>query len=175
MRIAALLLVLAATGPPPVEVVYDGAVEIAPGQVRTLAIPVRHAPRRVACSWVVHRGAPVRLLLLPAEEAEAWLRGRAYPLAATAGHARTGSLTHLASAPAELVLVMERQADPRSATRLRLTARLMDPSLPFPAPATPADRRRGAALVWGSLGLFAAAAALSAARIRRNWRRRGRG
>ncbi len=86
--------------------------------------------------------APVRLLLLPAEEAEAWLRGRAYPLAATAGHARTGSLTHLASAPAELVLVMERQADPRSATRLRLTARLMDPSLPFPAPATPADRRR---------------------------------
>lgn len=174
MMVLALLMALAGAGTPPVEVVYDGTVDIAPGQIRTLAISVRHAPRRVACSWAVRRGSPVRLLLLPAEEAESWLRGKAYPLAAAAAYARTGAVAWLAAAPAELVLVLEAQGGPPAPTRLRLTARLMDPSLPFPAPTARAERWRSDALVWGSLALFGAAAAFSAARIRRNFRRRWR-
>lgn len=174
MTVLALLLAFAGAGTPPVETVYDGTVDIAPGQIRTLAISVRQAPRRVACSWAVRRGAPVRLLLLPAEEAESWLRGKAYPLAAAAGHALNGALAWLAAAPAELVLVLEAKGGPPAPTRLRLTARLMDPVLPFPARTAPAERWRSEVLVWGSLGLFGAAAAFSAARIRRNFRRRWR-
>lgn len=173
MRIPVLLLAALAGAPaPPVEVVYDGTVDIAPGQIRTLAVSVRQAPRRLACSWAVRRGAPARLLLLPAEEAEAWLRGKAYPLAAVADHARSGTLAWTARAPAELVLVLEAQGGPRLPTRLRLTVRLMDPALPFPARTAPADRWRSEVLVWGSLGLSGAAAAFSAARIRRSFRRR---
>lgn len=172
MIFAALLLSVAAQAPPPVQMIFDGTVDIGRGQVRSLAIPVQAAPRRVACSWAVHRGAPVRLLLMPAGEVDAWVRGKPHELAAAAGYGRSGSLTYLAGAPAELVLVVEAQGAAPELTRLRLTARLMDPSLPFPPPVTPADRTRGAILAWGSLGLFAAAAAFSATRIRRNFRRR---
>ena len=67
---------------------------------------------------------------------------------------------------------MEAQGQRRAATRLRLLVRLMDPSLPYPPRAIPAEREKGERLVWGSLGLFAFLAAFAAARIRRNWRRR---
>lgn len=172
MIFAALLLSVAAPGAPPVQTIFDGAVDIARGQVRSLAIPVQAAPRRVACSWAVHRGAPVRLLLMPAGEVDAWVRGKPHTLAAAAGYGRSGHLSYVAAGPAELVLVVEPQGAAPELTRLRLTARLMDPSLPFPPPAAPADRTRGAILAWGSLGLFAAAAGFSASRIRRNFRRR---
>ncbi|MCX7605153.1 MAG: hypothetical protein N2036_13830 [Bryobacteraceae bacterium] len=171
MICAALLLALAAPAAP-VQTVFDDAVEIPPGQVRTLAIPVRSAPLRVACSWAVRRGAPARLVLLPAEEVDAWVQHKPHMLLAASGLGRSGSLSFVARAPSELVLVLETGSGAREMTHLRLLVRLMDPSIPFPVRPRPAERRRGEILVWGSLCLFAVAAGLSAARIRRNFRRR---
>jgi len=168
----ALFLLSAATWQPPAEVVFDDPVDIAPGQVRTLPLPVRQAPRRIVCIYQVHRGADARLVLLPAEDVDGWVKGEPRQLAGQTRFARTGSLAHVAEAPRELVLIVEAQGQRRAATRLRLLVRLMDPSLPYPPRAIPAEREKGERLVWGSLGLFAFLAAFAAARIRRNWRRR---
>ena len=170
--LGAILLLSAGAWQPPAEVVFDDPVDIAPGQVRTLPVPVRQAPRRIVCFYQVHRGADARLVLLPAEDVEGWVKGEPRQLAGQTRFARAGSLAYVADAPRELVLIVEAQGGRRTVTRLRLLVRLMDPSLPYPVRAIPAEREKGEKLVWGSLGVFAFLAAFAAARIRRNWRRR---
>jgi len=167
-----LLLLSAGARQPAAEVVFDDPVDIAPGQVRTLPVPVRQAPRRIVCFYQVHRGADARLVLLPAEDVDGWVKGEPRQLAGETRFARSGSLGYMAEAPRELVLVVEAEGRRQTVTRLRLLVRLTDPSLPYPAPVIPAEREKGERLVWGSLGLFAFLAAFAAARIRRNWRRR---
>ncbi|MGQ9918290.1 MAG: hypothetical protein ACUVS7_12805 [Bryobacteraceae bacterium] len=171
MRLAAAfaLVPLLAGAPPPAQVLFDDIVDIAPGQVRTLALPVRQAPVRVACSWRVLHGGGARLLLLPAASVEAWVEGRPYEELGSTGFARTGTLARVAAAPSELVLALEAESWARRSTRLRLLVRLLDPAVPFPALPRPADRRRGAMLVWGSLALFAVIASAGAVRLRRSF------
>ncbi|MGC8759999.1 MAG: hypothetical protein ACP5UT_13005 [Bryobacteraceae bacterium] len=171
MTLLPLLFALTAPPQPAVQVIFNDTVDIAPGQVRTLAIPIRNAPRRVACVWLVHRGEAARLVLLPAAEVDAWLQGKPHSVVAQTDFARSGAVSSVAAAPAELVLVLETRGS-RRPVRLRLLVRLMDPALPIPDRPLAADRRRGEMLVWGSFGLFSAVAAFSATRLRRNFRRR---
>ena len=172
MILLLLLLALAAPQPAAVQTVFNDTVDIAPGQVRTLAIPLHGGARRVACSWLVHRGAAARLVLLPAADVDAWLHGKPHTVLAQSQFARSGVLAFLAAAPVDLVLILESEGGNRRPVRLRLLVRLLDPALPFPGRPLAAERRRGELVVWGSLGLFSAVAGFSAARLRRNFRRR---
>lgn len=170
--LAALLLALAAAARPPVEVLFDDLVEIRPGQVRSLAIAGGAPARRVVCSWVVHRGAAVRLILLPAADVDAWLQHRPHAVRAESGFARAGTVAYVRQPDDELVLLMEAGGGAGGVTRLRLLVRLVDPLAPFPVQPHGPDPWRGAIVVWGSLGIFAALATFSVIHIRRNWRRR---
>lgn len=171
MRAAAVVvfLPLLAAAQPPAQVLFDDIVDVAPGQLRTLALPVRQAPVRLACSWRVLRGSDVRLLLMPAGSVDAWVEGRPYEELGATAFTRSGALAHLAPSPRELVLAVEARGGARRLTRLRLLVRLLDPAVPFPPVPRPADRRRGAALVWSSLALFAVIASAGAARLRRSF------
>lgn len=161
-----LLSALAAAGGPP-ETLFDDLVEVAPGQARTLAIPARQAPARVAASFRVLRGAEARLILLPAESIDAWIEGKAYEELSATRYGRSGALSCPARAPRELVLVVQVRNGGKRLTRLRLLVRALDPAAPFPPVPQPADRTRGALLVWSSLALFTIVAAASAVRLHR--------
>lgn len=167
--VAVLFLPLLAGAQPPAQVLFDDIVDIAPGQVRTLALPVRQAPVRLACSWRVLRGSDVRMLLMPAGSVDAWIEGRPYEELGSTAFARTGTLARVVAAPSELVLALEAESGARRSTRLRLLVRLLDPAVPFPPVPRPADRRRGAVLVWGSLALFALIASAGAVQLRRSF------
>jgi len=172
LRAALWLLPCLAAAAPPVTL-FDDLVEVAPGQVRTLAVPLRQAPARLACSFRVLRGADARLLLVPAESVDAWIEGRPFEELAVTGYGRNGTLSHLAREPRELVLGVQGRGDARRLTRLRLLVRVLDPATPFPPVPRPADRRRGELLVWSSLLLFAAGAAAGALHLRRLFASRG--
>ncbi len=146
---------------------FDDLVEVAPGQARTLAIPARQAPARLACSFRVLRGSEARLVLIPAESVDAWIEGKAYEELAATSYGRAGSLAHLPRSPRELVLVVQARNGSSRPTRLRLLARVLDPAVPFPPAPRPAERQRGAVLVWSSLALFTAVAAAGAVRLHR--------
>ncbi|MEJ5367430.1 MAG: hypothetical protein WHT08_03865 [Bryobacteraceae bacterium] len=165
----AFALLLLSGAEPPVQVLFDDIVDIAPGEVRTLALPLQEAPVRIACSWRVLQGGDVRLLLLPADNVDAWVEGKPYEELGAADFSRNGTFTRLAPAPRELVLAVEARGAARRTTRLRLLVRLLDPSLPFPPVPRAADRRRGEILVWSSLALFAVIAAAGAVKLRRNF------
>lgn len=161
------LLPLLSAGADVPATLFDDLVEVAPGQARTLAIPARQAPARLACSFRVLRGSEARLVLIPADSVDAWIEGKAYEELAATGYGRAGALAHLPASPRELVLVVQARNGSRHATRLRLLARLLDPAAPFPPAPQPAERWRGAVLVWSSLALFTAIAAAGAVRLRR--------
>lgn len=171
MRSAAALVFLSllAGAQPPAQVLFDDIVDIAPGQVRTLSLPVHRAPARLACSWRVLHGGNVRLLLLPAEEVDAWVEGRPYEEFGVTEFSPGGTFSRLAASQRELVLAVEARGGTPRMTRLRLLVRLLDPAVPFPPRPRPADRRRGAILVWGSLALFAVIAFAGAVRLRRSF------
>jgi len=171
MRFPSALALLVVTGGahPPARVLFDDIVDVAPGQVRTLALPVRHAPARLACSWRVLHGGGIRLLLLPAESVDAWVEGKPYEELGATEFATGATFASLVSTPRELVLAVEASGGERRMTRLRLLVRLLDPALPFPPRPQPADRRRGAILVWSSLALFAVIAFAGAVRLRRSF------
>ncbi len=146
---------------------FDDLVEVAPGHARSLAIPARQGAARLACSFRVLRGPEARLVLIPAESVDAWIEGRAYEELAATPYGRVGSLAHLPRSPRELVLVVQARNGSSRATRLRLLARFLDPAVPFPPSPRPAERWRGAVLVWSSLAVFALAAIAGAARLQR--------
>lgn len=161
-----LLTALAAAGGPS-ETLFDDLVEVAPGQARTLAIPARQGPARLAASFRVLRGAEARLILLPAESIDAWIEGKSYEELSATGYGRSGVLACLAPSARELVLVVQARNGGGRLTRLRLLVRALDPAAPFPPVPQPADRTRGALLVWGSLVFFASVAAAGAVRLHR--------
>ncbi len=171
MRAAAALCLLAfgAAAAAPPATLFDDLVEVAPGQVRTLAVSLQQAPARLACSYRVLRGADVRLLLMPAGSVDAWIAGRPFEELAATAPARAGALSHLAREPRELVLAVQARGAARRTTKLRLLVRVLDPAAPFPPVPRPADPRRGAILVWSSLALFAAIAAAGAVRLQRRF------
>lgn len=146
---------------------FDDLVEVAPGQARSLAIPARQAPARLACSFRVLRGSEARLVLMPAESVDAWIEGKAYEELASTPYGRAGTLAHLPRSPRELVLVVQVRNGSSRATRVRLLARFLDPAAPFPPAPRPAERWRGAVLVWSSLAVFALAAIAGAVRLQR--------
>jgi hypothetical protein len=170
MRILALLGLLpawsAAAAPPPATL-FDDLVEVTPGQARSLAVPAQQGPARIASSFRVLGGGEARLLLIPAESMDAWVEGKAYEELAATGYGRSGTLTHVARAPRELVLVVQSRNGSRRPLRLNLLVRVLDPAAPFPPLPRPADRRRGEILVWSSLGIFAAIAGGGAVRLHR--------
>jgi hypothetical protein len=167
LALAGFLAALPAMAAPPAATLFDDLVEVAPGQVRSLAVPAQQGPARIACSYRVLGGGEARLLLIPAESMDAWIEGQAYEELAATGYGRLGELTHAASTPRELVLVVQSRNGARRLTRLRLLVRVLDPAVPFPPLPRPAERRRGEILVWSSLGVFAAIAGAGAARLRR--------
>lgn len=170
--LALAVFALLAGAEPPLQVLFDDIVDVAPGEVRTLALPLRHAPARLVCSWRVLQGGDVRLLLIPAESVDAWVEGKPYEELGAADFSRIGTFARLAPVPRELVLALEARRAARRTTRLRLLVRLLDPSLPFPPVPRPADRRRGEILVWGSLALFAVIASAGAVKLRRSFAHR---
>lgn len=161
------LLPLLSAGADVPATLFDDLVEVAPGQARTLAIPARQSPARLACSFRVLRGSEARLVLMPAESVDAWIEGKAYEELAATAYGRTGALAHLPGSPRDLVLVVQARNGSSRTTRLRLLARFLDPATPFPPAPRPAERWRGAVLVWSSLALFTVAAAYGAVRLHR--------
>jgi len=157
---------LAASASDAPETLFDDLVEVAPGQVRTLAVPARRAPTRLACSFHVLRGAEARLVLIPAESVDSWIEGKAPEEVAATGFGRAGALAPLVPQPRELVLLVQARNGAPRVTRLKLLVRVLDPAAPLPV-SRPADRRRGELLVWLSFALFAAIAVPAALRLHR--------
>jgi hypothetical protein len=157
---------LAASAAVAPETLFDDLVEVAPGQVRTLAVPARRAPARLACSFHVLRGAEARLILIPAESVELWLEGKAPEEVAATGFGRAGGLAPLLPQPRELVLLVQARNGAPRVTRLKLLVRVLDPAAPLPV-SRPADRQRGELLVWLSFALFASIAVPAALRLQR--------
>lgn len=170
MTLLTALWLLSSLSPPPEAppvTLFDDLVEVAPGQARSLSVPAQKRPARILCAFRVLQGGEVRLLLLPAESVDAWIDGKPHEELAATGFGRAGALAFLAAAPRELVLMVQGRNGSKRPASLKLLVRLLDPAAPFPPAPQPPDRRRGDALVWGSMALFAAVASAGAVRLRR--------
>lgn len=162
-----LTWLLAATGAPPtITTLFDDAVQVGPGRIRTLDIPLPVRPARIVCTYdVLQGGSGVRVVLLKKEDAERWLRGEAHEVEVSTSFSKRGAFSYRPIDPDHYQLVLDNRMEGRSATEVRLLVRTVE-SDEVPGPIRLADRAKGRTLVLSSMALFAAVAGLFAVRLR---------
>ena len=168
MTVFILGLLLATTGAPPkINTLYDDAVQVGPGRIRTLDIPLPVRPVRVVCTYEVLRGGSgVRVVLLRKEDAERWVRGEAHDVQISTSYSKRGAFSFKPLDPDHYQLVLDNRLEGRGATEVHLLVRTVE-SEESPGPIRTADPAKGRTLVFASMGLFAAVAGLFTVRLRR--------
>ncbi len=163
-----LLSLLLATGAAPkITTLYDDVVKVGPGRIRTLDIPLPVRPVRVVCTYeVVQGGSGVRVVLLKQEDAERWLRGEAHTVETSTSYSKRGAFSYKPIDPDHYQLVLDNRLEGRAPTDVHLLVRTVE-SDESSGPIRLADRAKGRALVFGSMGIFAAVAGLFAFRLRK--------
>ena len=169
--ILALMLASGATAPK-ITTLFDDAVQVGPGRIRTLDIPLPVRPVRIVCTYeVTEGGSGVRVVLLRKEDAERWLRGEAHDVQASTSFSKRGAFSYKPGDPDHYQLVLDNRMEARGATEVRLLVRTVE-SDETAGPIRPADRAKGRTLVLVSVGVFAAVAGLFALRLRDGLARR---
>jgi hypothetical protein len=168
-----ILSFLLATAPAPkFTTLYDDVVKVGPGRIRTLDIPLPVRPVRVVCTYeVIQGGSGVRAVLLKQEDAERWLRGEAHTVETSTSYSKRGAFSYKPIDPDHYQLVLDNRLEGRSPADVHLLVRTVEFD-ESPGPIRLAGRAKGRALVFGSLGIFAAVAGLFAFRLRKGLERR---
>ena len=163
-----LLLALLTVTPPRTVVLFDDNVKVGPSKIRTLDIPLPEESARIVCSYEVLEGrSGVRAVLLRREDAARWLRGEAHEVVADTPFARNGAFSRQAPDPDDYQIVLDNRLEGRDTADVHLLVRVVY-GAPASGPVRHADPRKGALLVWSSMGLFACVAVFSATRLKRN-------
>ncbi len=168
MTLLILGLLLATIGAPPkISTLYDDDVQVGPGRIRTLDIPLPVRPVRIVCTYEVLRGGSgVRVVLLRKEDAERWIRGEAHDVQVSTSYSKRGAFSYKPLDPDHYQLVLDNRMEGRGPTAVHLLVRTVE-SEETPGPIRTADPAKGRTLVFASMGLFATVAGLFAAQLRR--------
>ena len=168
-----LALILASGGTAPkITTLFDDAVQVGPGRIRTLDIPLPVRPVRIVCTYeVIDGGSGVRVVLVRKEDAERWLRGEAHDVQASTSFSKRGAFSYKPTDPDHYQLVLDNRMEARGPSEVRLLVRTVE-SDETVGTVRPADRTKGRTLVLLSMGVFAAVAGLFAVRLRNGLVRR---
>jgi hypothetical protein len=168
----ALLALLAAVPPPRYAVLYDDAVLVAPGKMRTLDIELPGEAARVICSYqVLDGGAGVRAALLERDQMLRWHGGESHAVLASTPFATRGAFSHRVRLKGRYVLALDNRMEGRGPAKVHLLVRLV--RVPETGgPVHPADPLRAQILVWGSLAVFGLITFWAGDRLRRGYLRR---
>jgi hypothetical protein len=162
-----LALLLSASAAPKITTLYDDAVKVGPGRIRTLDISLPVRPVRIVCTYeVIQGGSGVRVVLLKQEDAERWLRGEAHTVEGSTSYSKRGAFSYKPTDPDHYQLVLDNRLEGRAPSDVHLLVRTVE-SEESPGPIRLADHARGRALVFGSMGLFAAVAGLFAFHLKK--------
>ena len=165
-------LLAATSAAPKIATLYDDAVTVGPGRIRTLDIPLPIRPVRIVCTYeLIQGGSGVRVVLLRKEDAERWLRGEAHHVETSTSFSKRGAFSYRPVEPDHYQLVLDNRMEGRTTSEVRLLVRTVE-SEEASGPVRPADRAKGRILVLASMAIFAAVAGLFAVRLRKNLDRR---
>ncbi|WP_321477737.1 hypothetical protein [uncultured Paludibaculum sp.] len=157
-----LALLLAAQGGTPVPrsvTLFDDAVKVGASKIRTLDVDLPVEPARIVCTYeVLSGGSGVRVVLLKQEDAQRWLRGEAHHVEASTPFGRGGAFSHRPTEPDRYEIVLDNRMEGRGPAEVHLLVRLLYGESDS-GPVRHAEPRKGLALVWSSMLLFAAIAA----------------